>query len=147
MSTPKRGSTICLPLLKAFTVDDPAASLCTQYFMLKRFVELVDAAPEEEGQRSICTRLGSLYALWSIQKYTGTLYQGKSYKRSTELGHICIGPYSRSVGNIMMSLVGCFRRLFYSTTGHQTDQGLHCHLLFTGAELHSLSPDPILLVC
>ncbi len=37
---------------------------------------MVSDAPEEDGLKSICARLGSLYAVWSIQKYISVLFQG-----------------------------------------------------------------------
>lgn len=50
--------------------------LLPQHFIATKFMEFVTNLPEENGTRSVCGKLCSLYALRSLQQHEGDLYQG-----------------------------------------------------------------------
>lgn len=61
------------------------ALVYAEYFILLKFVQLVDSAPEEKGVKSVLSKLCSLYGLWRLERHSAILYQDGYFTKPEHL--------------------------------------------------------------
>ena len=44
--------------------------------MIKRYCEFLAEIPNEDGLKSVMTKIGNLYSLWRLNNHVGLFYQG-----------------------------------------------------------------------
>ena len=61
------------------------ALVYAEHFILLRFSQLVDLAPEEKGLKSVLSNLCSLYGLWRLERHAAILYQDGYFTKPEHL--------------------------------------------------------------
>ena len=50
-----------------------------QHYIIKGFYNFLAEVPDSKGLKSVLSKLGNLFSIWSLNKHAGLLYQGTCF--------------------------------------------------------------------